>query len=128
WQHAIRNAVQNGAFFIACFSKAYHERTSTYMNEELLLAVEEIRQRHFNRPWFIPVLLNKCDVPEIDIGAGRTLKSLQWVKLYHNRVEALKAIVAAVQPLLSPATQVRVLELFGRTRYREARDLLLQMY
>ena len=27
-------------FFIACFSKEYHERDKTYMNEEVTLAIE----------------------------------------------------------------------------------------
>ncbi len=38
WRQAIRRAISEGAFFIACFSKVYNDRSKTYMNEELILA------------------------------------------------------------------------------------------
>src|SRR5947207_13989157 len=59
WADAIREAIRDGAFYIACFSKAYNERLKTYMNEELTIAIEELRQRPTNQSWFIPVLLDK---------------------------------------------------------------------
>ena len=36
WKRKIRNAIREGAFFIACFSKEYNKRDKTYMNEELM--------------------------------------------------------------------------------------------
>jgi hypothetical protein len=33
WRDAIRQAIQSGIFFIACFSREYNERDRTYMNE-----------------------------------------------------------------------------------------------
>ena len=57
WKDAIREAIRNGAFFIACFSKEYNKRSQTdktYMNEELTIAIEELRQRPTDRVWFIP--------------------------------------------------------------------------
>jgi hypothetical protein len=38
WKDAINEAIQNGAFFIACFSKELNERQETYMHGELRLA------------------------------------------------------------------------------------------
>jgi len=32
WQHAIRKAIENGAYFIACFSSNYEARSRSYMN------------------------------------------------------------------------------------------------
>ena len=81
WADAIRDAISEGAFYIACFSHAYNERSKTYMNEELTLAVEELRQRPTDHSWFIPVLLDNCEVPNRNIGGGETLRSLQWVNL-----------------------------------------------
>ena len=46
WKREIKQAIQQGAFFIACFSKEYYERDRTYMNEELTIAIEELRLRH----------------------------------------------------------------------------------
>ena len=67
----IRKAIREGAFFIACFSKEYHERDRTFMNEELTVAIEELRQRSDDHIWFIPVQLNECEIPNLDIGKGR---------------------------------------------------------
>ena len=39
WKQAIREAIREGAFFIACFSKEYNKRDKTYMNEELTIAI-----------------------------------------------------------------------------------------
>ncbi len=37
WQPAIRRAIEDGAFFLACFSQSYANRSATYMEEELAL-------------------------------------------------------------------------------------------
>ena len=84
WEQAIRRAIRQGAFFIACFSKEYNNRDKTYMNEELTLAIDELRQRFTDRIWFIPVKLNECEIPDRDIGGGKTLQALQYVNLYEN--------------------------------------------
>lgn len=99
WRQAIRRAIQDGAFFIACFSKEYNERSTTYMNEELTLAIDELRQRSSDRAWFIPVKLNEGKIPDRDIGAGETLQSLQRVELNdENWSSEIKRILAVVQP------------------------------
>lgn len=81
WKDAIRGAIQNGSAFIACFSTRYAARTKTYMNEELLLAVEELRVRPRDRAWFFPILLDNGSVPAIPIRPGETLNDLQSVSL-----------------------------------------------
>lgn len=78
WQDAIREAIRGGDLFIACFSKQYHDRGRSYMNEELMVAIEELRQRATNRAWFIPVSLDGSSIPQRNIGAGETLHDLQW--------------------------------------------------
>src|SRR5215212_8896184 len=55
WKQATRRAIRDGCFFVACFSKEYHGREKTYMNEELALAIDELRQRSVERAWFIPI-------------------------------------------------------------------------
>ncbi len=64
WKDAIRNAIREGAFFMACFSKEYNKRNDTYMNEELTIAIGELRQRSTDRVWFIPVKLNSCEISD----------------------------------------------------------------
>jgi hypothetical protein len=108
WREAIRKAISEGDFFIACFSVEYNNRTRTYMNEELILAIDELRQRPTNRAWFIPILLSKSDIPDRDIGGGETLRSIQWEPLYEDWDEGIKRILSVIQPASEGAPQIDV--------------------
>ena len=79
WQDATREAIRNGALFVACFSYQYAERDIAYMNEELVIAIEELRKRPPDRAWFIPVSIDGSPIPPRSIGGSETLRSLQWV-------------------------------------------------
>jgi TIR domain len=98
WKDAIREAIHDGAFFIACFSKEHYEKSRTYMNEELTLAIDELRLRRADMAWFIPVLLNASEIPERSIGAGETLQSLQFVRLCDDWDEGIEQIRSVIQP------------------------------
>ena len=98
WEDAIRNAIADGAYFIACFSKEYNARSRSYMNEELTLAVEELRRRPTDRVWFIPVLLTEGEIPGRSIGAGEDLRSLHWVELYKDWSGGIGRIVSVIEP------------------------------
>ncbi len=99
WREAIRSAIRRGDFFIACFSKEYASRVKSYMNEELTLAIEELRQFPTDRVWFIPVLLSECDVPARSIGAGETLLDINWVPLYENWDAGIRRILEVIRPI-----------------------------
>lgn len=98
WQVAIREAVINGAFFLACFSKEYNLRSRSYMNEEITLAIEELRRRPTDRAWFIPVKLSECEIPDRVIGGGETLRSIQWVELYKDWGRGIKNLLSVIKP------------------------------
>lgn len=98
WRDAIRQAIKQGAYFIACFSDEYQRREKSYMNEELLLAVDELRQYSVNRPWFIPVLLSECNIPALSIGAGQTLLDFQWVNLYSDWNSGVRKLLQVLKP------------------------------
>ena len=104
WKRQIRKAIRGGAFFIACFSKEYHERNESYMNEELTIAIERLRQLHIDRVWFIPIKLNDCELPDIDIGPGETLEDLNYVDLYEDWDNGIQRIVNLIQPKSSKKT------------------------
>lgn len=93
WADVIRNEISERDFFIACFSSSYTNRTRTYMNEELLQAVEQIRRRPRDRSWFIPAKLDDCDVPSIPVGGGDTLRSFQSVDFAADWAKAIKALI-----------------------------------
>jgi uncharacterized protein YukE len=102
WRAKIRQAITDDALvFIACFSKRSLARTKTYQNEELILAIEQLRSRRPEDPWLIPVRFSDCEIPDRDIGAGRTLKSLQRTDLFGKRAdEGAARVVATVLRML----------------------------
>jgi len=88
WRARIKTAIrQNALIFVACFSRPGLSRTKSYQNEELLLAAEQVRLRRLDLPWLIPVRFDDCDLPDLDLGGGRTLNSLQRVDLFGDRAE-----------------------------------------
>ncbi len=106
WQAKIREAIISEAFaFIACFSRQSLAREKSYQNEELALAIEQLRLRQLDAPWLIPVRLDECVIPDYDLGGGRRLSSVQRADLFGgNRDEALSRLVTAVLRILgSPA-------------------------
>ena len=97
WQYAIRQAIEGGDYFIACFSAEYVARPMTYMNTEIGLAVEMLQQMPVGRIWFIPVLLSDCQVPDLPIGGGRTLTHLNWEPLHRDWDRGVRRILKAMR-------------------------------
>ena len=108
WRQRIRHAITDGALvFIACFSTKSLARETTYQNEELVLAIEQLRMRPPNVSWLIPVRLDECKIPDHDIGAGRTLNSIQHLDLFGDQHgEAASRLVAAVLRILAQHSSV----------------------
>ena len=98
WQVSVRRAIQDGAFFIACFSESFETRMSSYMNVELTIAVEQLRYRPTDRAWFIPVLFKGGTVPDRPIGGGETLRDIQWIELYKDLDDGIEKIINVIQP------------------------------
>lgn len=84
WKNAIKTAINNGAYFVACFSKEYNEKSTTYMNEELLEAVEIYRMKPYDSGWFIPVKLSECEIPSMSLGAGKSLQDIHYLNFYED--------------------------------------------
>jgi hypothetical protein len=102
WQAAISAAIADGAMFVACFSSNYVKRATTYVNEELTLAIDELRKRPVDRAWFIPVLLDKCQVPDRRISAAESLRDIQWIDLSENWEEGVRRLIACASDLRAP--------------------------
>jgi RNA polymerase sigma-70 factor (sigma-E family) len=102
WKAKIRTAINADALvFIACFSTNSAARQRSYQNEELMLAIDQLRQRRPDDPWLIPVRLDDCDVPDFELGAGRTLGAINRADLFGpNRDQATRRVVEAVRRLL----------------------------
>jgi TIR domain len=101
WRMKIRRAITDDALaFIACFSSRSVARQRSYQNEELSLAIDQLRLRRPEDPWLIPVRFDDCDIPDRDIGGGRTLGSIQRVDLFGDKrdieIARLKAAVVRI--------------------------------
>jgi hypothetical protein len=102
WKKKIRQAIKSGSLvFLACFSEHSRSRPKSYMNEELTLAVDEFRQHAPGHTWLIPIRFDDGDLPEWDLGAGRTLSDLNYVNLFGEKyAEQGAALVMAVAKLM----------------------------
>src|SRR5580658_1971448 len=103
WKVNTRRAIMDNALvFLACFSKQSTNRRKGYQNEELILAIENMRLRSHGDTWLIPIRFDECKIPNWDIGAGRTLDAIQRVDLFGDELQnASVRLVAAIQRILS---------------------------
>lgn len=133
WQLAIRRAIEDGAFFIACFSSAFKDRDRSYMNVELGIAIDQLAKRPADRAWFIPILLEGGVVPDRPIGGGETLRDIQWVDVVSDWNLGLQRILSVIKPSsdrkdLRPdeleilSKTVLIADLVGYTHLFETRD------
>ena len=108
WEARIRQAITHDALvFLACFSSRSVARQRSYQNEELAQAIQELRHRRPGDPWLFPVRFDDCELPHYDLGAGRTLASIQRADLFgpDSRL-ATERLVTAVRRLLGPQVPV----------------------
>lgn len=108
WKIEIRRAIEGGTFFIACFSKAYVDRDKSYMNEELTIAIDQLRLRPSNRAWFIPVILEGGIVPNRAIGGGETLRDIQWIDLTEDWDNGVRRILNVILPYRSVSSIIEL--------------------
>jgi tetratricopeptide (TPR) repeat protein len=107
WRAKIRHAIiDNALVFIACFSLASLARSKSYQNEELTLAIEQMRLRRPEDSWLIPVRFDECEIPDRDIGGSRTLTSIQRSDLFGDHAsEGIQRLVAAILRILGQPAQ-----------------------
>ena len=84
WKRAVESAIEEGGLFVACFSDRYLARERTHMNEELWLAISELRLRGFGHEWFIPVRFTDCELPEIRISACLKLGDVRTIDFFDD--------------------------------------------
>jgi hypothetical protein len=107
WRFMIRRAITDDALvFIACFSQNSLNRGKTFQNEELTLAIDQLRLRRPEEPWLIPVRFDECEIPDRDLGGGRTLASIQRADLFGDKYEATaKRLVTSILRILGHGSQ-----------------------
>ena len=94
--------------FLACFSSNLAKRQKSYQFEELTLAAEEYRLRPPGASWLMTARLDECEIPEFDLGAGRTLgRSIHRADLFGQQKTAqISRLIVAIQRAMgaSPGT------------------------
>lgn len=96
WKGAVRRAILQSEVFLACFSTTFLQRERSEMWAEVRLAIDELTRRPDDRSWFIPVLLDACEVPELPIGANEHLCDLEAVHLHRDWDRGVADIVEVV--------------------------------
>jgi hypothetical protein len=89
------------------------------MNEELTLAIDELRQRPTDRGWFLPVKLAPCEVPDRGIGGAETLRDIQFMTLYDDWKKGVNSIARAVGPIIPREKAQQKLQKIGQDAIRE---------
>jgi hypothetical protein len=98
WRTAIRLAVQNGDYFLYCHSSASAAKERAYQNEEITLALEELRLRSRSVRWFIPLRLDATAIPDLSISSGFEIRDLQWIDVFDPFGDPLQILLEAISP------------------------------
>jgi len=107
WEEELRDAIADGAYFLACFSKAFHTRDSTYMHKELQIACKQSLSQALSPGWLIPVLLSPCEIPTLPVSEDRTLRDVQWIDLSKDWNTGIWKLLQVIRP---PSTHTIALD------------------
>lgn len=95
WKSAIENAIKGGIYFLSVFSRARQNKPTSYANEELVVAIDQIRKKAFGTTWFIPIKIDDCEIEARPIGGGESILDFQicdlrdWSKELTRLLKAL---------------------------------------
>jgi hypothetical protein len=103
WEKNLQNAIRDGAYFLACFSKTFQSRQCTYMNDELRIACELSCGGVRDVGWLIPILLSPCEIPAIPVSDESTLRDIQWIDLSNDWNTGIWKLIQVVRPTSSYA-------------------------
>jgi hypothetical protein len=89
----ISQAINASTHFIACFSNNYYNRPNNYMNNELSIAVDRLKKMDNRERWFIPILLDRCEIPPFNLNGNETLRNILGINLYDNWQEGIRELI-----------------------------------
>ena len=104
---AIRQAIQDGGYFVACFSTASAKRRS-FMLDELEVALDRLRHDPPQGPWLIPVRLDDCVIIGPTEDYDLMLRALQWIDLFTDWNDGVRRLLETMGP--GPDDLVSLLE------------------
>ena len=103
WRAVIRRAIREDSLaFLACFSSQSVGQSRTYQNEEIVLAINEMRLRPPDQSWLIPVRFDDCQIPDRSIGGDQMLSDLHQSDLFGDNCQRnADRLVEAIRRILS---------------------------
>jgi hypothetical protein len=114
WKLEIRTAMKNSSAVVLCLSQEAQQRVTTGIYPEALDAITQYRMHRPGEVFLIPVRLNECEIPPIELDDLRYLDRLQFVDLFPDaqRPIGLARLIAALKgepqpPLPPPAPPTR---------------------
>lgn len=96
WQFTIADAIQSGAYFLACFSENSEAKERSHMREEMYMAIEAGKLLPPQQKWIIPIRLSDCALPKYDLGGGRQLDHVQYVDLFKGWDTTISQLVNSI--------------------------------
>ena len=82
WRREIKRALKNAHALVACFSESTAKRYRSGIFPELRDAIGIYRELAPGRTFIIPVRLDSCAIPDLDIDSTRDLTDLQYLDLF----------------------------------------------
>ena len=102
WERTLKQLIEDSGYFVACFSKEFNMREKTVLYRELDYAIRCAEDYPFDRKWIIPVRINECTIPSIEIRSRERLTDLQRIDLFPTAkwYEGVESIVKAIDEKL----------------------------
>lgn len=99
WKQMIRRAMKTSYAVILCLSSELNVRVKSGVYSEILDAVREYRVQAPGTVFLIPVRLDSCEIPDVEIDDTRTLDRLHTIDLFptESRDEGILRLIKALK-------------------------------
>ena len=124
WKRKIRELIKESTYFVLCLSKEFNDRDHTVLYRELNHAIEEMQDLPYDRTWIIPIRINECQIPNIEIRPREYLSDITYIDLFpggSKLYEGIESIVMSIdenlirnpQEALASPLEIEILKEMG---------------
>lgn len=124
WKRKIRELIKESTYFVLCLSKEFNDRDHTVLYRELNHAIEELQDLPYDRTWIIPIRINECSIPDIEIRPREYLSDITYIDLFpggFKLYEGIESIVKSIdenliknpQEALASPLEIEILKQIG---------------